>query len=45
MTWDNQRRRIVEHETLLSYFRRTLERDKRNRGERIETHLYAEDLL
>lgn len=45
MTWDEQGRRIVEHDTLLSYWRRTLIRDKRNRGEREDLPLYAEDLF
>lgn len=44
MTWDPQGRRIVEHETLLDYWRGTLERDKRNRGDTTPTPLYAEDL-
>ncbi|WP_449278012.1 hypothetical protein [Leucobacter sp. GX24907] len=45
MTWDNQGRRIVTHDHLLSYWRGTLERDLRNRGMMPDTPIYAEDFL
>ncbi|QYM76917.1 hypothetical protein [Leucobacter luti] len=45
MTWDDQRRRIVDHETLLTWLRKTIERDDRNRGIMRDTPLSAEDLL
>lgn len=45
MTHDTQGRRIVEHHTLLRQLRTSLERDKKNRKNKPDTPMCAEDLL
>lgn len=45
MSWDQQGRRIVSHETLLRWLRETTERNDQNRKVARRMPVWAEDLL